>query len=287
MLGLFFLFIGAARPQASRDGSQQNQPTHSGQSDVTTIKPSPPSTQVQTGASEREQRPGPKSPGYPWGELLAPANIPSWCLFFVGLWAGGMAYWTLRNIENQTEQLRIQATLTREQVDVMVHKDQARLNLDPQPLTIEGAEGFFYLSAKIELTNLGESKAYVTFAAGRLAVVPSGQWPLPQPTPDESFIDFAKTISPSGDPIYFPLDFEDTPLDFGLFLEQINNGTLTVYLYGFIEWETLGIRRCRNFGYTWKTDDPDGVRTAGRIITEGWWERDVRQKNGDENQKPN
>jgi hypothetical protein len=120
-----------------------------------------------------------------------------------------------------------------------------------------------------------------------LAVVPSGQWPLPQPAPDEAFIEFAKTISPSDDPIYFPLSFEDTPLHFDLFLDRINNGDLTMYLYGFIEWETLGIRRCRNFGYTWKVNDPDGTRTAEQIVIEGWWEQDVRQRNGDGPLKPN
>ena len=60
-----------------------------------------------------------------------------------------------------------------------------------------------------------------------------------------------------------------------------------MYLYGFIEWETLGIRRCRNFGYTWKVNDPDGTRTAEQIVIEGWWEQDVRQRNGDGPLKPN
>jgi hypothetical protein len=145
--------------QVPRDGSHQDQKTQQGQSHASVSQPVPSSTtNSQQTAAEQEHDSNAKSRGYPWRELYGPANIPAWCLVLVGIWASGMAYWTLRHIENQTEQLRIQATLMREQMDRMVHKDQARLNLDPQPVTIEGTEGFFYLSASIELKNLGESK---------------------------------------------------------------------------------------------------------------------------------
>lgn len=179
-----------------------------------------------------------------------------------------------------------QAELMKRQMDTIIHKDRARLSLAAQPITIEGEEsGFFRLSTSIELTNTGQTNAYIIFSAGRFVVTPSGRWPLPQPDPDEFFLPHPfNIVKNAADPIYASFFFDDAPLDFGDFAEKFAGGELKAFLYGFIEYESLGIKRHRDFGYIWTTDTsnenftPQGLE---EMITAGWWEQDLIQKNGE------
>lgn len=99
--------------QVPRNGSQKNHPTQSKKNNAKPIQPSASAIQVETSSAKQEQKADSESSGYPWGELLAPANIPNWFLVGVGFWAGLMALRTLRemgreigHIESQTQILR-------------------------------------------------------------------------------------------------------------------------------------------------------------------------------------
>jgi len=183
-----------------------------------------------------------------------------------------------------------QVELMKRQMDTMVHKDRARLNLHAQPIEVDGTEGgFFYLTTCIEFTNTGQSNAHITFSAGRFVVVPSGRWPLPQPDPDE-FTPGSSTIEPSEEPVYAGFFYDDAPLDFGGFAEEFAQGDLTAYLYGFVEYENMGIKRRRDFGYIWTTDASDrnsAPQSLEEMITNGSWQPSLRLDNGEHEMKAN
>jgi hypothetical protein len=232
ILGLAGGLICGAWSQIAKNRSQQDQKPQQGQIQTSIPKTVlPPAIDAQQATFEQKSDSNAKPPAYQWRELLAPSNISNWCLVLVGIWAGGMAYWTLRNIEKQTEQLKGQASLMREQMEMMLHKDRARLYLDVQTLElVRGEEGFYHLVTCIELTNIGQSKAYITFSAGRFVITPCGQDGLPQPDPDE-FSPISNVIETSGEPIYAPFFIDDVPLDFGVFVEKFASGELTAYHY--------------------------------------------------------
>jgi len=191
-----------------------------------------------------------------------------------------MAYWTLRNIEKQTEQLRRQTDLLGRQLESTFQRERAKLNLSPQQISLHGDEGFFHLSTSIELTNIGHSKGYIIFSAGRFSVVPSHQWPLTSPDPDEFTLP-SNVIDVSGNPIYVSFWFEHIPFDLNGFRYRIATGNLKIYLYGFVEYETMGKRLHRDFGYIWSIDEREGLNSeqADGVFTNGWWQQDLRQKN--------
>jgi hypothetical protein len=227
---------------------------------------------------------------YPWYELIAPANVPNWCLVVVGGLAAGMAYWTLRCIEKQADHLRIQTDLMREQMDMMVQKERARLDIYPQPLKFEKMEGgIYYLDTCIELRNTGQSKAYIVFSASRFVVTGLDQSALPQPDPDGFSLD-SNVVEPSGEPVYAGFFIDDIPITFEDMAESLANGESAAYLYGFIDYETLGIKHHCNFGYVWTIDEGkrnSGLYNSEKLIAEGEWVPSLRQRRSEREKKPN
>ncbi|MGA2887195.1 MAG: hypothetical protein ABSE51_04035 [Terracidiphilus sp.] len=183
-----------------------------------------------------------------------------------------------------------QVELMKRQMDTMVHKDRARLNLYAQPIKVNGTEGgFLYLTTCIELTNSGQSNAYITFSAGRFVVVRGGRWPLPQPDPDD-FTTGSSIIEPSEDPVCAGFVYEDAPLKFRGFAEEFAKGDLTAYLYGFVEYENMGIKHHRDFGYVWATDPSDrnsASQSLEEMITNGSWQPSLKLDNGEREMKTN
>ena len=106
ILGLLIL-TGGAWSQVPRDGSKQHDDAQDKQK---TADPTKPVVVVdsQHGANNQEQA-SEKPAKYPWGELLAPANIPNWFLVIVGGVTGWFVYKTLRAIKKQADIMETQA----------------------------------------------------------------------------------------------------------------------------------------------------------------------------------
>lgn len=100
--------VNKAWSQIPRNGSQQNQPAQSKQNNTEPIQPSSPAIQVEDRSSKHEQKTDSKPSSYPWGELLAPANVPSWFLVRVGFWAGFQALKSLKDIKRQADLMKLQ-----------------------------------------------------------------------------------------------------------------------------------------------------------------------------------
>jgi hypothetical protein len=49
------------------------------------------------------------------------------------------------------------------------------------------------------------------------------------------------------------------PVRLWIFAERLEEGTFSLHFFGFIEYETLGLRRTKPLGYDWKVVDRDSV----------------------------
>ena len=241
-------------------------------------------------------------------ETYKPQNPPSWIDTFT--WPEGVTAWSLlltliviafQSIETHAaadataasvEAAKVQAGLIREQMVTQVERERARLNLEVQPIEIP--EKTFYdgvdLSTCIKITNVGHSNAYVKDGAVRFALVASGQGYF-SPASPEDFSPFSNTIEPTKGPVYCPVQSDYIPLRLREFAEDVANGVRALYLYGFIEYETMGIRWHRDFGYVWRIGEsgrvppePESVvfrrpKDSRRFDIVGWWEQDISKPN--------
>ena len=111
IFGLFAL-IGGAWSQVPRDGSKQHNDTQDKQKTANLPKPV---VVIDSQAAANNQDHASEKPAvYPWGELLAPANIPNWFLVAVGAVTGWFVYKTLKAIKKQADIMEVQARDARE-----------------------------------------------------------------------------------------------------------------------------------------------------------------------------
>lgn len=269
--------------------------------------PSPPAPPALQPNTNQEQS---GSQGKPFRIALPQRDKYDWIsyganLLLVGVGIGGIVVGvlTLRKIDRQTRATEDaakaalgQVELMKRQMDMGIHRERARLSLDTQPIHFDDVspEGFRLFSC-IELTNSGHSNAHIRFSAARFVIVPSGQWPLPEVDPDE-FATGSNTIEPLQSPVYAAFDVKYAQSTPERFAEKIWDATLRIHLYGFIEYETMGIEWHRDFGYIWTIEDsirdPSTLtfrsrRNPEEIYFAGEWEQDVRQENTEYQMKPN
>ncbi len=65
-----------------------------------------------------------------------------------------------------------------------------------------------------------------------------------------------------------------------------------MYFYGFIEYDSMGLSWHRDFGYKWEAPHPREsnviiITLKHETFVGGDWVKDVRQKNGEYQMKPN
>ena len=231
-----------------------------------------------------------------WVDTFAwPEGVTAWALFLTLLviaWQSVETHAAAEATAAGVESAKQQAGLIREQMDTQIHRERARLNLEVQPIKIEDSrfdDGLNLISC-IELTNTGHSNAFIKFGAVRFVLAGSVQHSLSQASPDD-FTPFSNTIEPSKEPVYCPVRSDDIPLRIKDFSQDLADGNRCIYLYGFVEYETLGIRWHRDFGYVWRIAEPARVppdpksiifrmpKDSERLCLTGWWEQDLSQKN--------
>jgi hypothetical protein len=183
-----------------------------------------------------------------------PEGVTAWALFltlFVIAWQSIETHAAAEATAAGVETAKQQAVLMREQNDTQINRERARLNLDFQPIEIPESrfDDGIDLRSCIELTNSGHSNAFIKFGAVGFVLTSSGHSPLSGANPDD-FAPALNTVEPSKEPVYCPIQSDDIPLRIKDFCEDMADGTRSIYLYGFVEYETLGIRWHRDFGWT-------------------------------------
>jgi hypothetical protein len=225
-----------------------------------------------------------------WNVLLAwPEGITAWLLM---LTLGAIVWqaWETRKAAAAAADSANAAygsvTFAEAQLRLMIDKERARLDLNVErtSLEVEVDGEHLHLIATISVRNIGASKAFIRRTSGTLiaklrneSLDSEGYSPLGLP---EQFIDPDKAFVPIK--VYcFPTAATTT------FAECLEEGTFSLHFFGFIEYETLGLCRRKEFGYDWNILDrnsglgglyglsdpyPNSPRPARDRITYGYWQ---------------
>jgi len=237
------------------------------------------------------------------GADKAARNLP--LRYHLFAWPEGITVWaillTLFAIAEQTNQTRRAAdagaetanaaygslTYAEAQLDLMREKERARLelNVHPTDLDVEVAgDDLVHLIATVSVRNIGASKAFIGRTSGTLITRLRNE--ALENSDDYSPLDFPEqVIAPDQLPVpirvyCFPTTTART------FAECLEEGTFSLHFFGFIEYQTLGLRWRKDFGYDWMCVErgsglsglyglsdpyPNSPRPAKDRITYGIW----------------
>jgi hypothetical protein len=287
ILGLLVVgLVYGAWSQVPGDRSRQDQKPQGGQNGANPPQSLPTRVNAEVAASEEKKSPDPQPSKYPWHELYGPANIPNWFLVLLGAGAVYAAVKTLRIISLQTN-------LMREQLGRMVEKERARLKVQCEGVEVQGSPPeTWILVADIEIANHGASNAYITRKRGKLSVAPiRGNTPELDDSCDILLPYPFDIIKPGVEPIHVAVYLEDAPSSFRDLCIGITSSRLTMHLYGFIDYETMGECWRLPFRYKWVMPTIQDNISEGDLAKDinivGGWDKPCEQGNGEYRIKPN
>ena len=189
-------------------------------------------------------------------------------------------------------------------VDTMIAKERARIEINSGTLTLDNETRFWNLKTTVKFRNMGNSRAYITKTASEFYIGPPGDV-VPREA-EYGFLIFEDGIIDAGkEPAeqticFFPKDGE---FELAEFSQRFYNSQLKAYIFGFIEYETMGTTWHRDFRYEWATSQ-EGIffnlfgcahptTNEGRI-TSGHWRQSYSSNveylipdNPEEESKPN
>ena len=245
--------VHPARPQVPRDGGQKHDPS---QDKSDTANPAPSLAPVQTQHPTNQESAGKdKSSGYPWRELLAPANIPNWTLCVVGAVAGWLAWSTLKAIKQQ--------------VDMFISKERARLSVEMESFYLGEPNALWEVEFRV--TNHGATNAVIENALC-LPCIQVAKWD----TKDALIrlqIQIPKIMAPNPDGVKVtgPIQLaSDLNWDIGAEdIEALTSRRASIYVVGYIEfrdvfdtrWRLDFCRKWNKFSHIKGEDDLGGTWT--------------------------
>jgi hypothetical protein len=291
----FLVLVSGAWSQVPGNGGQQEK---NAQDQQKTANSSKPVVVVDSQHSANNQEQDSEKPAkYPWGELLAPANVPNWFLVIVGGITGWFVYKTLRAIKKQADIMEAQAKDAREagaeatkialataqaaqtsadvamaQIRLIKDKERGRLRIefDQLDVSFNPEPGGYKVTFKVFLD--GTTQAYIveTHCIAEIYHPAStnydigGVMGLPQViTPAERVIEGA--VSLFTDSCSCPPEFSDPNEER---VQSVREGKLHVFLKGFIRYADLfgGMWEVR-FNQKWQYNHDfatfDGVDLSG------------------------
>jgi hypothetical protein len=223
-----------------------------------------------------------------WIVLLAwPEGITAWLL----LLTLGAIVWQAWETRRAARAGQSAADVALAQIRMEKATERARLNIKVQKLQgirmTNSKEGTtkWWLEAVLTLSNIGRGRAYFCNSAMRFIAMPFEA----SPPSFEEELAFSLDIGsgyfdPDDSPIRIKCTLEDCPNEIEPFLTKMGSTEMTVYLYGFVEYETMGMKWRYPFGYFWIPGSKDGAPPE-RWISDGFW--DIHSKlNGTEYEMP-
>jgi hypothetical protein len=228
----------------------------------------------------------------PWEYVLIawPEGITTWALLATLAVIAVQTYQTRRSADAAAEAANAaygSVTFAEAQWKLMVEEKRARLDLSVQPTELDvvvAGEDLVHLIATISVRNIGASKAFIGRASGALITKLRNE--ALGGYDDCSPLDLSeKAIAPDQPAVAikiycFPTATAQT------FAECLEEGTFNLHFFGFIEYETLGFWRRKEFGYEWdilgrdsglgelyglSDPYPNSPRPARDRITYGYW----------------
>ncbi len=237
--------------------------------------------------------------------LFSANNLPNDLLVIVGMGGIIVALRTLAKIERQTRATEDAAIAGKDaakaalqQILMMEDKERARLIVNPGNLEIDRSDrlvtkdgkfsvepiapGDYFIRAFASVKNIGTSKAYSIDSVGKLAAMRCDEANLPHP--DSPWIVVAEddVIEPGKEPIPIQMSFNSDIEPMPKLAQDIAESRAHIYFYGFIEYETLGVRWHKDFGYQWMPYNPktsaakmftgfSDPRTTEDYLADGLW----------------
>jgi hypothetical protein len=276
--------------QADKNSRPNPQPTKQEQPTLHTAN----GEQSQAIPTDNKDKPDNASKGrntsFEWPKWTGDSNW--WLVIIAGLTGGviGWQSWETRKAAEATKEAANAAygslSFAEAQMELMMEEKRARLDLNVERtnLEVEVAGGdLVHLIATVSVRNIGESKAFIGRTSGTLITKLRNE---PREDSDYSPLDFPEQfIEPDKPPIAVKVYCFPT-ITTATFAECLEGGTSTLHFFGFIEYETLGLWRRKEFGYDWKILDrnsglaglyglsdpyPNSPRPARDRITYGYW----------------
>jgi hypothetical protein len=217
---------------------------------------------------------------------------------------------TLAAINRQAGHMETQNTTLAYSVKVaelankrIVEKERARIVVKDEGLKVEtgASKLFWYLVATVSINNVGSSRAFITkteaefFAVQNLDDIDLGK--LESLVFPSDLLDPDKPVSPT---LHF---FPEKGIGLEQFSAAVNEFEMYLVIVGFIEYQTMGTRWHRNFGYIRKPSNGmykalaalgGFAGTPEEKLSQGFWGTDHRYPNDEyqifdnpENQNPN
>lgn len=256
--------------------------------DIKCVQPSEPTS--ATNALACEIRPGqntekrkPKPPW--WNVLLAwPEGITAWLLlltFVAIIWQA----WETRNAAKAAADSANAAygsvAFAEAQFELTKEERQARISIKAVRIQVQDPDSEFWnLATSIEIRNLGQTRAFIKRTGGEFAIRAYGE-ECPQGDDLSTLYLPEEYIDPSTDPILVSLhQFNLLPTSLRVLADDLHDRKRMLHLYGFIEYETLGMKFTEEFKYFWMAGSVFGgmlgggeatLTDAGRVEEGHWW----------------
>jgi hypothetical protein len=235
-------------------------------------------------------------------EKYSERRLPRWYKVFS--WPEGITTWaillTLMAIAEQTHQTRRAAdsgaeaanaaygsvTFARAQWELTKEKERARLDIQGGSATVEENDMYWHIGGTLRARNIGQSRAFIIESRSKLTVkVRDGVYPEYESYGQIPFADSFVDPEPSNDFATLSFTFYPDGEDKIRFLaEDLHALRRSLHLYGFVDYETLGMRFRKEFGFVWTVIDPawhlgglvgdQEIPTEAQKVTFGYWSVD-------------
>jgi hypothetical protein len=243
----------------------------------------------------------------------AARHLPRWYRIFG--WPEGITTWaillTLMAIAEQTNQTRRAADagadaanaaygsvrFAEAQFELMKEERRARISIKAIGIQVQdpGSE-LWNLVTNIEIRNLGQTRAFIKRTSGEFAIRLEGQ-ERPQEDDLSTLYLPEEYIDPSTDPIVVSLHhFNFLPTSLKVLADDLHDRKRMLHLYGFIEYETLGMKFTEEFKYFWMAGSVFGgmswgeektLTDAERVEEGHWWDNRPQSKDDEQSENPN
>jgi hypothetical protein len=229
-----------------------------------------------------------------WYKLVAwPEGIGGWALIATGFVIAWQSYETRKTANASADAANAaygSVTFAKAQWELMKEKERARLDIQGGTASVEKSDQFWHLGGTLRGRNIGQSRAFIIQSFSKLTVKLAdaaypeyesyGQVPFEDsfvdPDPTNAFAILGFTFFPENeDKIRF-------------LAEDLHASRRSLHLYGFVDYETLGMRFRKEFGFVWKVIDPawyiggmvgEGQEppTDAQKVTFGYWSVDLER----------
>jgi len=227
----------------------------------------------------------------PWWYVLFawPEGITTWAIIATGFiiaWQSSATSKAASAAADSANAAYGSVRFAEAQWELMKEKERARLDIQTGTTSVEENDPHWHLEGTLKGRNIGQSRAFIIQSFAKLTVkAPDAPYPeyesYGQIPFGDSFVDSDPSNAFSTLNFWFYPESEDK---LRFLAEDLHAARRALHLYGFIDYETLGMRFRKEFGFVWTVIDPnwymgglvgeEGPLTDARKITMGYWSVD-------------